>query len=1128
MKILSLIPLVLALGNLVKGETINSGIIPGTDIEVYGLIDTKTGLPVDLRKVSKNFLAIPNMGEDPGSNSQKKREEDLTHVLSKRGDGFDEREWVRKFCIPQVSVNPEANPYHQDLTGDKLVNFFTGTGRPIAYPSSGVDCRLSGQDCPITLTKDITFTNAIVLTVSDSQGNSLTDTLGKTESVTNSSSISDTVAKTVEKNWSHTDSKTKDYSLTTTTGDITTQGNSSNTNNVLIKTKGEEGGNSTTIGKEDGTSESHEISGSGGLNILGIINVSASGGKTDGKTHSDSRSDTNNLNTSHQDGWNNSTMKEDNYSKQTQNLRAETNGHSETSSDTTGGSESTTNSRMSTKGIDISVSKEKSSSNSTNVDHTVAQGNTTTTASSAGLSRGWYVPKGKCMALACFPTSEMLIMPYLCADTEEQSVERVAVALSKFSTKEQEANCQFAGLITCAEAQRGNMPFVTYDDTFLSITPTNSIRMGQSITSQTPLVSTNGDYVAIVEANGNFVVYGPGGVVKWQTGATPFVYIKDFNRYAHRARINMRGHLVVETMNMFSKVKYQPDLYKQVWSTQPVTHNFTVGTPRRASSPVDGYILTLGDDAILTLYDAMYIPIWTSFQEGKNRANYRGYRFQEYYQVPTDSPTPDPGLGPVKDPHNSIVFPTVFPADKDYLDSKDANCTDGIASGTGIQSPNKRFKVILYPSGNMVIKDGTRTMYSSLTANMDYTVAPYQMILTPNGELVIQDATRKWIWGTTNNVKGSVGPYMAMIEDQGRLVVIDANGKEVWEHWPMGGKNTAYLVHIPTRVCYDTCNECATTVNATASVTNTITLPPVTVSTTMTTATTTTLLPTNTPAPNPESILNKCKAWMDQYKIDPFVNWGGIEKNTQMQAQWIYYDCACFGTYLKYGVEILRTHLGKWGKLTDTAIRKEYTNSYCNCPLAQDVYKITPNPKNWGSLTDTARQAQWTKDGCDANVNREPFVTNAIGGTPVTPKWTTVLNMTTGVYDNYFTTFTNTTGTTIGFNSTTGADKKVTSTIATTFLTNATMAVTDSQTISITTGYTVMTVPSVTTTVPPVVTTTTTTKTTTPTQAPGCTGGKPGVGDGSGTTGQCCKTEADCKDSCNGVMCGVCGTNFTC
>lgn len=41
-------------------------------------------------------------------------------------------------------------------------------------------------------------------------------------------------------------------------------------------------------------------------------------------------------------------------------------------------------------------------------------------------------------------------------------------------------------------------------------------------------------------------------------------------------------------------------------------------------------------------------------------------------------------------------------------------------------------------------------------------------------------------------------------------------------------------------------------------------------------------------------------------------------------------------------------------------------------------------------MADTTMQKQWMKETCDNNVNREPFINNAIGVNNLMPTWTTI------------------------------------------------------------------------------------------------------------------------------------------
>lgn len=371
----------------------------------------------------------------------------------------------------------------------------------------------------------------------------------------------------------------------------------------------------------------------------------------------------------------------------------------------------------------------------------------------------------------CNPSSEMFILPFICANSETLTADRVFAAVANVvANSENKFACKTIGAVSCGSISGNSIPYVTYDDNIREMGGKFYLIASKVIDGvSNALVSNSGEYTATIENNGNFVVTRAGGAKVWESGATPFINLGESSLYRHRVRINMRGHLVVETTNMWSKTKqpYMNNLFVQSWSTQPIGNNFTVGVPRRAESTADEYLLILDNFG--------------------------------------------------------------------------------------------RFKIILYPTGNLVIKDAT--------------------------------------------------------------------------------------------------------------ITSTIT---------------TASLPTITPGPSSGSIMDKCKNWMTTYKIDPFVSWRDIENNTNMQTQWVYYDCACFGAYIKYGVEVLRTNLGKWGTLEDKNLQKQYTESYCNCPVAKEVYNVIPG-KTWGSLNDATLKSQWKAEGCDANLNREPFNGDYSNAPTITP-----------------------------------------------------------------------------------------------------------------------------------------------
>ncbi|KXN70110.1 hypothetical protein CONCODRAFT_171009 [Conidiobolus coronatus NRRL 28638] len=91
--------------------------------------------------------------------------------------------------------------------------------------------------------------------------------------------------------------------------------------------------------------------------------------------------------------------------------------------------------------------------------------------------------------------------------------------------------------------------------------------------------------------------------------------------------------------------------------------------------------------------------------------------------------------------------------------------------------------VKLLPTGNVVFKDGTRTMWSSKTANLWFGKAPYSLFLNHRGEIVVRDSNGYYIWQSANVLLNSTGPFTIKVEDKGELAVYAKNGELVWSSW---------------------------------------------------------------------------------------------------------------------------------------------------------------------------------------------------------------------------------------------------------------------------------------------------------------------------------------------------------
>jgi hypothetical protein len=231
---------------------------------------------------------------------------------------------------------------------------------------------------------------------------------------------------------------------------------------------------------------------------------------------------------------------------------------------------------------------------------------------------------------------------------------------------------------------------------------------------------------------------------------------------------------------LFSKTvpDYRSEEWITVWSSVPINHNVTIGMPTTNSDDKNiMYKLVVENSGELNLYDALGIIIWSPIQTKAQHKN--GYKFPEVYLVPTNFITPSDS-----DKHNSLNVAIMARKDS-YIHSLNKGCRF-LKPNEALKSPNDRFKAILEPSGNFVIKDFTRTMWETATSNLPFAKAPYQLVLNPNGNIMILDSNFNIIWlSVKREIENSTGPYQVEMLDEGKLVVRDRRKKFVWESWPI-------------------------------------------------------------------------------------------------------------------------------------------------------------------------------------------------------------------------------------------------------------------------------------------------------------------------------------------------------
>ena len=98
-----------------------------------------------------------------------------------------------------------------------------------------------------------------------------------------------------------------------------------------------------------------------------------------------------------------------------------------------------------------------------------------------------------------------------------------------------------------------------------------------------------------------------------------------------------------------------------------------------------------------------------------------------------------------------------------------------LSSGSSLNSPNGRYRVTMQTDGNLVLYDGSRLIWTTITKARGSRVT-----LQQDGNLVLQqfhpamgDLTF-WDTATTN-----IGNQL-VLQDTGDLVILDSAGKTVW------------------------------------------------------------------------------------------------------------------------------------------------------------------------------------------------------------------------------------------------------------------------------------------------------------------------------------------------------------
>ncbi|KAJ3326926.1 hypothetical protein HDU76_012498 [Blyttiomyces sp. JEL0837] len=701
-------------------------------------------------------------------------------------------------------------------------------------------CDVSVQDT-VTITSSLSYSVSDGSTNSYTNSIGSTTTVGSsTEAM---QSISDTLEKSNTFTHTDTQggsqSSTWSQALTKTSESQTNWQKTHGTDTQDSQNVGQDVSRQQSHSKEQGTSSSDEIgwnaktSGSATVSAeenFGVFKgtesatisaeVGAQGSHTDG--HQQSLTDTsssgvsNSINFGRQMGSSDSSTQGGSHSDSisdsvTNSLTNEKNWQS-SDSYASGNSQSHTVGSSNTYGTSKSLSNELQKTFSTARSIDTTHGGSFENSTSQTTSFIAHIAAGVTVRLAYLTAAKFTQIPWICKQNGKNAVMTTDMA---DISKSLNSSTSLAFLASDEE-----LDYYTVDDHYYTTaTNTNTLRSnetfivnqesasGTEVTGGKRVVMSTSGYELVLSGFGTMYVKnkadGKQGSILWSTHTTvqrvtdELVNGIKYNKGTSRLLINDLGHILIQVDNMFTKVGVTPynntyfneeeggmvtDTFTTIWSNVPKHLMVPIGMRR------GGYTLVLEEFATtplswnLILYDGGGSKVWCANSNRCNWAGSNGYRFPRNYLLPTDFPTDaiDPTTDGPSYPHNYInpayTFTTANPS---IHVSENQKCGPILKSGQGLTSPNKRFKLILDFSGNLIFKDGVRTMWETFTANVGYAQPPYTLSLSNRGSLYVTD---KWGGLIVNSILDNsiIRNSSIAITDQGELQVFGTDGRQIW------------------------------------------------------------------------------------------------------------------------------------------------------------------------------------------------------------------------------------------------------------------------------------------------------------------------------------------------------------
>jgi len=241
--------------------------------------------------------------------------------------------------------------------------------------------------------------------------------------------------------------------------------------------------------------------------------------------------------------------------------------------------------------------------------------------------------------------------------------------------------------------------------------------------------------------------------IRWST-QTNISNVKGINVYSLnlKFKIARNGHLIMTANNILADYnaelddEYKVDTSQElvIWDSLPKSLPFNVG--HYGST---GYTLVIneingGSSCEVVLYDGLFSQIWRITPEDQllHPDSYVGYAFPIEYNLPLKFKTE-----PSNDIHNYIEYNVDI---SKYHSELLFDCNVKINENESMVSDNGIYRFYLQSTGNLVVKEYNRTMWSSNTAIVDPFESPFTVSLSLLGELILRDRHNYIIWQSIN------------------------------------------------------------------------------------------------------------------------------------------------------------------------------------------------------------------------------------------------------------------------------------------------------------------------------------------------------------------------------------------